>query len=336
MTRKIIIISALISPLLLVHVSLQAQLFKKLVNSVKQSVSNKASGKTDSALSNNIKSNSDTAATNSVLSAFAKAARDNPNDTSGADLTTKALGNLIGGGGVSAADSATAIKMFMSANGGSGFYYETSTTVITKERGTVNSKNKSYFTNAGEGRAEVNLAAMMGVKNETPITVVSRAGYQKYSLTLDEKSKAYSLNIIDTSLINRNNETYTVTKIGYETVQGFNCIHSKLVSNSKGMFKSSSTMEVWTSTTVPGYAQLKKLMTSQNITPAMTQAFDKAGCGGYFVKIMMTNKNFSLTTILTTAEAKTFPASLFKIPAGYSEAKGNLMIGKMMQVGAKN
>ncbi len=42
----------------------------------------------------------DTASTKKVLGAFAKAAQQNPNDTSSADVTMKALGILAGGGGV--------------------------------------------------------------------------------------------------------------------------------------------------------------------------------------------------------------------------------------------
>ena len=60
---------------------------------------------------------SDTANTQGVLEAFAKAAAANPNDTSAADLTMKALGIMAGEKQVSAQDSATAIKTYMSAAG---------------------------------------------------------------------------------------------------------------------------------------------------------------------------------------------------------------------------
>jgi hypothetical protein len=305
-----------------------AQIFKKLLNTVTKGAQGKAG---DSLLKQNQSNQPDTASANRVLNAFAKAARDNPNDTSSADLTMKALGNLTGGGGVSAADSAAAIKKFRTASGGSGFYYETIITVTTKERGTVTSKSKSYVTNTGEGRSEMDMAAMMGIKNGSPLIGISRGGLPGYSIIIDDKSKTYSLNVIDTSLINGVNETYNVTKIGNETVQGYNCIHSKLVMASKGMFKSSTTMEIWTSTAVPGYSNLRRMMSSQNITPGMIQALDHAGCGGYFVKIASGKKDYAMTMTIATAEAKTLPAALFFIPQGYAEAKGNLMFANMMQ-----
>ncbi|HLY72288.1 MAG TPA: DUF4412 domain-containing protein [Puia sp.] len=136
----------------------------------------------------------------------------------------------------------------------------------------------------------------------------------KYSVIIDDNSKTYSLNVIDTSLINGAYETYTVTKIGNETVQGYNCIHSKLVTSSKGMFKSSSSMDIWTSAAVPGYSNLRKMILSQNITTAMMQALDRAGCGGNFVKIISGKKDYSMMMLLTAAETKTFPAELFKMP----------------------
>ena len=307
-----------------------AQIFKKLLSSVTKGVQNKAG---DSLLKQNKSNQSDTASTNKVLSAFAKAAKDNPNDTSSADLTMKALGNLTGGGGVSAADSATAIKSFKTAKGGSGFYYETTITVTTKERGTVTSKSKSYFTNSGEGRSEMNMAAMMGVKNGSPMVGISRAGKPMYIVLIDDGDKSFSLNVIDTSLINGANETCSVTKIGNETVQGYNCIHSKLVTSSKGMFKSSTSMDIWTSAQVPGYSNLRKMISSQSITPAMMQALDRAGCGGYFVKITSGKKDYSMTMLLTTAETKTFPAELFKIPQGYAESNQSMMNN---MIGRKN
>jgi len=265
-----------------------------------------------------------------VISAFAKAAKDNPNDTSSADVTIKALGNLMGGNGVSAADSASAIKSFTSASGGNGFYYETVTKTVSKKMGTNNDTSFSYFTATGEGRKEMNLPAMMGVKGANPLVVLSHASQVSYSLILDASNKTYSLNVIDTSLINSNEGNYQVTKIGNETVQGFNCVHSRLTSSSgSGMFRSSSTMDVWTSSNVPGYALLKRAMTMRNVTPKMMQALERAGCAGYFVKISTQGKDFSMNMELIEAGQKNFPPSLFRIPVGYTESEQN-MIGHMM------
>ena len=314
------------------------------MNDVKQTTQNRANQKADDATNKTIdgitqpksknsnSSNTDTAALGGVLGAFAKAAQDNPNDTSMSDLLGKSLGNLTGDDGVSAADSADAIKIYMNANGGSGIYYEYTIQSTTKKSGTITSTSKMYLDNNGEGRSEINLAAMMGAKNSSPMIVIGRANQPQYSVTLDDDDKSYSLNVIDTSLINNHLSQYKVTKIGNETFNGYNCVHAKLVSTTgSGMFTSTSTEDIWTSTDVPGYLIMKKAMLQQNVTPQMMQALNDAGCGGFFVKMVAGSKDYSMTMQLTKADKQNFAASLFKIPSGYTESKGNLMFGNMMK-----
>lgn len=312
--------------------SVQGQILKKILNNVKQSQQN-ATKPNSSNQSESIDTTGLNNDLNKVLGAFGKAASDNPNDTSAADLTMKALGNLTGGGGVSAADSASAIKTFKTAKDGSGVYYESTSTITTKN-GTNKTVSKTYFTASGEARKEMNLGAMMGAKNSQDLIVLSRAANAKYSIILDEKQKEYSLDIIDTSFVNNNQSNYKITKMGNETIFGYNCAHAKVVVTSgKGMFASSSTMEIWTSPEVPGYSELAKMMTSQNITNKMLQALDQAGCSGYFVKITSQDKDYSMNTELTKVEKRTFPASLFMIPAGYARSGGNLMFSNLAQAG---
>lgn len=330
--------------------TVHAQFLKNIINSVKQTTQNRANSKADQATNqaidnagNSAKKNSnngntsasdvDTASLTKVLGAFGQAVQENPNDTSSADLTMKALGILTGGGGVSAADSAAALKKFSTANGGSGTYYEYTIESNTKEHGSMKNISKMYLTSNGEGRSEMNLAAMMGAKNATPLIVIGRMEQPHYSVIIDNENKEYSLNVIDTSFINSVHQKYQVKKMGNETVDGFNCVHAKLVSTTgSGMFKSSSTEDIWTSVDVPGYAIFKKATVQQNITPAMTKALNDAGCGGFFVKMTSGDKHYSMTMQLTKAEKQSFPASLFKIPSGYKETNKNLMYHMMSGV----
>ncbi len=235
---------------------------------------------------------------------------------------------LVGGGGVSAADSAAAIKSFMSSNGGSGFYYETTNTVIT-EKGTAKSINKTWFTSSGEGRTEMNLAAMMGVSGGTPIIGISHADQPKYSVILDDEDKTYSLNIIDPSVVNSGHDKYTATKIGEENVGGYPCIHTKLTSG--GRYKSD--MDVWTCKNVPGYFIMEKMMANSKsfTTPDLLSALKQAGADGYFVKIKVKSKNVSSEMLLTKVEQKNLPASLFAIPAGYTKSENNGVTGNLMK-----
>jgi len=343
--KKIRTCTAILLATLFYSASLHAQFLQNIFNNAKQTAQEKANNKSLNNVDNSTQINAnntssasvigDTTPLNKVLSAFAKAAKDNPNDTSSADLTMKALGNLMGGGGVSRADSMTAIKSFTSAKGGSGVVYQYVTTVTSKQRGTNSDTSSKYFTSDGEGRAEMNLPGMMGVKGANALIILAHVSQPRYSLILDASEKTYSLNVIDTSLINSGGDNdYKVTKIGTEAIQGYNCVHAKIISTvGSGMFKSTTTMDVWTSKDVPGYAILKKTMTVQNVTPKMMQALEQAGCGGFFVKMSSQGKDFSMNMILIKTHQENFPASMFCIPAGYTESKQNMMF-HMMQ-GAK-
>ena len=97
------------------------------------------------------------------------------------------------------------------------------------------------------------------------------------------------------------------------------------------MFKSSSTEDIWTSVDVPGYDLIKKATLQLNITPGMMKALNDAGCGGFFVKMQSGDKDYSMTMQLVKADKQSFPASMFKIPNGYTESKSNLMFSNMMQ-----
>jgi hypothetical protein len=351
--KKLAVSVAVFLVMLICSVTSQAQFLKSILNTVQQTAQNRANSKasqtTNKALdkvdsSTQIKSKSgnsspssatpqNTEGTNSVLGAFAKAAQQNPNDTSSADLTMKALGIIAAGGKeISAADSAAIIKSYMSGNGGGGEYYQYLTTSTTK-KGTSKDTSYHYMTNSGSGRVEMKMS-IPGVMTNEMITI-GHVDNPQYSISLYPDSKTYSLNIIDTSLINAGGrDSYEVVKLGKETVAGYSCIHAKLTSTfGSGMFKSTSTMDIWTSTDVPGYALYKKMLLTANMKPQMLQALEKAGCGGFLVKTESQNKDYSMIMVLIKAGEKNFPASLFEIPSGYAESKQNSIYH--MAAGAK-
>ena len=212
---------------------------------------------------------------------------------------------------ISSADSAAAINSFKTGNGGNGLLYEYLVTTNSKQmKGNANDTMSMMITDEGNSRMN------MGISGNSMETI-NHADNPKFSIQLFPKYKAYSLNIIDTGEINTTlGLDYTVTKLGAETVNGYYCIHSKLTIKMGN--QQDITEDVWTSTDVPGYSMMKKKMISKNITPKMLDVLDKAGCGGFFVKMDMQSSYISMSMNLITAAHKTFPASLFQIPSGYS------------------
>lgn len=314
-----------------------AQFFKQLLNSAKNTAQNRANDKASQTTNQTldkvdgatqIKSkngSSGTSTTGTAAGASAGASSgSSAGDTSAANATMKTLGLWTGGGGVSAADSVAAIKSFKTASGGSGIFYQYQT-LITSKKGNSRDTSNLYLAANGNGRSEMRIN-MPGASSGMIINI-GHATQRQYSVLLDPDEKTYSLNVIDTSLINSGaGENYQVTKIGNETVQGYPCIHSKLVSTiGSGLFKSKTTMDIWTSTAVPGYSLFKRLSTLQNVKPKMMAALENAGAGGFFVKMVAGDKDYSMTMALVQAEEKTFPASLFEIPAGYTKSDETMM-----------
>ena len=186
----------------------------------------------------------------------------------------------------------------------------------------VKDSTEIYFTNSGEGRSEMRIP-MPGLRLNKMISI-GRQREPGYTIMLYPESKTYILHIIDTSLMIKSEETYQVTRIGTETIQGYPCVHSKIVTTSgSGRFKYSSSMDVWTSTAVPGYALYKKMTSLQTTQTGMISALETAGGGGVFVKLVVSGTEYSMEQLLIKAEEKSLPASLFLIPADYSESKYN-------------
>jgi hypothetical protein len=274
----------------------RAQFLKNLVNNVTQGMTNKATGKS--------------AATGSKTDSAAQKSKD-----------SAMLAGIMAGVSkppvMTAADSA-AVKEFMTASGGSGMLYQYQTRYDLRVKGKDSVFVDTMSTAISDNRYTHVDMGMLGMK----MTMIGRAGEPRYSVFLYPEAKTYKLNVIDTARLNNaNGQTYQVTRVGTETVAGYSCIHAKLAitgSNKKLVM----TEDIWTSTAVPGYAELKQDMANAHVTIKMMQQLQQAGCDGFIVKASGATDQMSFAMQLVTAVRKSFPASMFEIPAGYHEAKG--------------
>jgi hypothetical protein len=288
----------------------RAQFLKTLVNNMKQNVTNKAAGKSAQTTG---KQDS---------SAQSKSSYDSTYLTQLLAKTNKPKPSI------SPADSAAAIKSFMTATGGSGLLLQYHVIYTFKGKNNKDSTSSDTLSTAiTDGHNIHSDLGMLAMRMQ----VLGHAGLPRYSIVLYPESKTYIFNIIDTAAINSGGGmTYQVTKVGNETISGYHCIHSKMTIISGGQ-KPGTTEDIWSSTDVPGYATIEKMMTNQNATPKMMQALDQAGCGGTFVKVEIQAKAFSMEMLLITANRKTFPASMFQIPAGYTLTSNENIFANMMQ-----
>jgi len=220
---------------------------------------------------------------------------------------------------ISPADSAAAIKSFMTGTGGSGLLYQYRVTYhfMIKKKDSVFVDTMSLAITDGR-----NIRTDMGSFG-SKMEVIGHAGLPRYSIRLFPEKKNYSFNIIDTAAMNSGDRmVYKVAKVGNESVLGYNCIHSKMTIAVAGDKSGGTTEDIWTSTDVPGYSTLKNMAAVQGMTPKMMQALDQAGCGGMFVKVTTVSTIMSMEMTLFTAARKTFPDAMFQIPAGYTPLNG--------------
>ena len=228
---------------------------------------------------------------------------------------------------LSRADSAAAIRSFMSAAGGNGFqyvYYSTSDWKIGGKDSVSRDTLSVAFTDTHNTCTDL---SMLGVKTR----ILGRAASPSYTLWIYPQTKNYSLRVQDTaSAMANDRRTYQVTKIGAETVNGYRCIHSRLTTIGPRGKSSAVIQDIWTSTDIPGYGVIRQMMTLQNVTPKILQALEQGGCSGVFVKMIMQSSAISSSTILIRADAANLPASLFQLPSGYTPASGGGFLGAVM------
>lgn len=313
--RKIVLIAALFLGVR----GAQAQFFKKVLDQVKQTTQNRANSKADATTNKAIDKVGGGTSTGSGSGSGGS-------DSAAADQAINIMNKLVGGGGVSAADSAKAIQSYRTANGGSGVFYQ----LVTVMTGQMNRRDTSsvWMTSGGEGRKDM---TMFGSGR---IVTIGRIAEPTYSITLDDGQKTFSLNVIDTSLIN-NSQGYKIEKLGSETAAGYPCTHVRITSSiGKGAFKSSSVSEVWLSTAVPSYTMLKNGLLAASQQIGMMKALHDAGVDGFFIKMTASGKDYSVTMEINQIKEGRFPASLFEIPVGYAQSNEGIM-GALMRSGMK-
>ncbi len=240
---------------------------------------------------------------------------------------SKAINSLMSGEAISAKDSAVIIANYKTASGGPGVHYESETTTTNSRTGTRKDTMRIYFASSGEGRVEMTMP-MPGTGSNRMI-VLGRLKSSGSSIVLYPASKTYSLQLIDTTLL-KGSANYQFTKIGNETVQGYSCTHARMVSTyGSGSFKVSTTTDIWTSTSVPGYSTYSKMLHLQPTQIGMMVGLEKAGCMGYIVKMQTTGSSYSSVTLLMKAEEGRYAADLFRIPSGYTESDENMFYHMM-------
>lgn len=225
--------------------------------------------------------------------------------------------------------SASAGSSSGASGSGDDYYYESTLTMTGKDLN-MNELMKMYVSAKGDMRTVADIkSSMNGNKVTAPVIMLARADKPTESIDIDDSAKSYTINQIDTGKIGNSEMKInsTATKIGNETIMGFNCVHARVIaSKSMGKFyNSSDTVDIWKSNDVPLQPSVKNKLDKMGGTGLYSaetaQQLKEMGCSGMTVKMTSNSDKNKMTVQLTKVERKDLPASLFEIPAGYKEIK---------------
>jgi hypothetical protein len=222
----------------------------------------------------------------------------------------------------------------VASGSGDDMYYEL-TSVSTGKNINMKMVTSMYVSSKGDMRVEMHTdMSFKGHKSPIPMVLIGHANKPDESIIIDDSAKTYIVHHIDTADLSAGIKTEsTVTKVGEEKVFGYDCVHAKVISNKKigSFYNETDTINVWRSIEVPMQSNVKELFTrfesrtgSYMYSKETAAKLKEMGCEGFLVKLTMNGKNVSMVMQLTKAEHRTLPASMFQIPAGYSEDKNGM------------
>jgi hypothetical protein len=204
--------------------------------------------------------------------------------------------------------------LITNAQNGASFEYK-----ITSTKGMNGTSLMKYSEYGTMSTMNMNAPQMPG--GGMTMTTLSKKDNPDVFYMLNDKSKTYTENKRGGgSATHEDNSTYTVKKIGNETINGYKCVHATVTSD-KG-----STTEVWNTKDFADYNKYSEALNSNSKMGSSKReiALKDAGCEGFPVKMIQKDKKEEgeMVMELQKMEKKTFSKSDFEIPSGYTKSGG--------------
>lgn len=244
--------------------------------------------------------------------------------------TTSNGGNESASNGSSAASSDVIGDMY--------FEYKTNTNSNLKasEKMNIQIDTKMYISAKGDTRMEMSTETSYNGKNASiPLVVIGHSDKPTESIYIDDSAKTFTVNhFADSNLVTgMSRQTISVTKVGEEKILGFKSVHARIVTKSSfgGSFSLVDTMDIWRSNDVPVVASVKNMLDhfetksgSGLFSPDVVSQLKQMGCEGFMTKMEIHSEKSTVVEELVKVEHRSFPASMFEIPAGYKEDKSGM------------
>lgn len=203
----------------------------------------------------------------------------------------------------------------------SGLYYELTTQTHTTQMD-VNNYTKIYLAPSGDMRQETKTnLPMMGAIDM--ITITTKNDPSHVTL-INGKAKVYAINAVPTDTVKEDMGNASVINAGKVTLNGFRCTTLEIID--KG-----DTTRLWISDDVPGNKETTNVLAKvMGLDPNgnFIKYIREKGYKGSWVKFATSSNNKSpdamaMVMELTKAKYTDVPESMMKVPAGYTETKGD-------------
>ncbi len=130
----------------------------------------------------------------------------------------------------------------------------------------------------------------------------------------DDKTKTYTLVDVSNAETDKDNEPATATLIGNDSVNGYKCLHVKVVQGAKNW-------EIWTTKSITEFFKYSAVINKQRYigNHGVQDALKSVNAEGFPVRTILTDKDGTHTTDLVSVENKILDPTLFTIPADYKK-----------------
>lgn len=165
-------------------------------------------------------------------------------------------------------------------------------------------------------RSEVNMSSAKAPGGGMKMVSLIKKDTPDMIYMINESNKTYSEMKKGQGGSYEDEHTYTVKKIGNETVNGYKCVHST-ITNEKN-----EVTEMWTSKDIMDYNKYSEVFNNDKKLGSnkREKALKDAGCEGFPVKMIRKTSEGDATTELVKFEKKSYSKSDFEIPAGYTKS----------------
>ena len=198
---------------------------------------------------------------------------------------------------------------------------------MTSDKAGTEGTLKIYYSSVGN-RTEID-TKMGQMPAPMHMIVISKKSNPNIVTQVNEAGKTYTE--MDVTK-NKNNDktTYTVKKVGDETVNGYKCVHV-ILTNSRGEVE-----DLWSSKDVADYEmyhEANKNNPRSGSSENQLKALKEVGAEGFPVRIITKRQEAKITMDLVKVEKKAIPASMFDVPADYKkqEAMSGFKTSEEMQ-----